>query len=170
MALGGNWKGELAKLIDAAEAMGRKKVHASLTKQFLAEALAITREEFRTGSSPDSSKWKPTYRGGTPLSGRTGLLKNSVARGTLSDSEFTIVVGQWYGVVHQDGMTIVPKTKPYLRFQINGQWVMKKSVTIPQRKILPDGGDLPPRWAQRFDELFDAMMTRISAGERVWGR
>lgn len=38
--------------------------------------------------------------------------------------------------IHERGGTITAKRKPWLVFQINGQWVKRKTVTIPARPFL----------------------------------
>lgn len=37
---------------------------------------------------------------------------------------------------HEKGGTIKPKNGKYLRFQIDGKWIMARSVTIPARPYL----------------------------------
>jgi len=39
-----------------------------------------------------------------------------------------------YARIHDQGGTIVPKKAKWLRFKINGKWVMTKKVKIPKYK------------------------------------
>jgi len=70
---------------------------------------------------------------------RTGNLRRSIQSGMkgMTDS----IVG-WigsnvvYAKIHELGGVIRPRTKKYLRFQIEGQWKTVKEVIIPARPFL----------------------------------
>jgi phage gpG-like protein len=56
-------------------------------------------------------------------------------------TEVTATSAEWgtntdYAAIHQFGGVIRAKNAKALRFQIGGNWVMKKSVTIPARPFL----------------------------------
>ena len=115
---------------------------------------------FHTGADPYGRPWKPlTSRQGQPLRD-TGRLMNSV---TCQVQGNTVVIGTnvKYAPPHQFGATIVPKTKPALKFMVNGRWVSVKKVTIPARPMFPLNG-LPPLWSEDvLAELSDFMNHQI---------
>ena len=85
----------------------------------------------------------------TQFSGRPGLRRQSgnAARSwsvkTTVDSKGLVVRLQnakraFYVVVHQTGMTIRPKNKPYLTFKIGNKWIRTKKVKIPKRLNIPE--------------------------------
>lgn len=80
-------------------------------------------------------------RFGTPdnLKVRSGHLRRSITHGVKIMGN---VLKGWigtnviYAAIHEYGGTIYAKTGKYLRFPINGKWVSKKSVIIPERSFL----------------------------------
>lgn len=79
--------------------------------------------------------WKPTHRGGKTLVDRA-ILRNSIHAASGADwaAAGTDVK---YAAIHQFGGVIRAKNAKALRFKIGGQWIMRKSVTIPARPFLP---------------------------------
>ena len=70
------------------------------------------------------------------LQKREGLLLKSITYKTKNDMSATISSNTPYSSVHEMGKTILPKNKPYLIFQIDGEWKKLKQVDIPQRQFL----------------------------------
>jgi phage gpG-like protein len=114
---------------------------------------------FRQGKSPKGTSWAPlkVRKGGQPLR-NTGRLYGSIqvrrdgAGGIVVGSNLKIPgSGNSLGAVHQFGMTIKPKTKPFLVFPGMGKaLIFARQVTIPARPFMPlDAAGavaLPPSW------------------------
>jgi phage gpG-like protein len=67
----------------------------------------------------------------------TGRLKSSIAN--FADKlgvEWGVPKEFPYAKILNEGGTIVPKTKTFLRFNVGSRWVSKRSVTIPARRYL----------------------------------
>lgn len=114
---------------------------------------------FRQSKTPEGGTWAPLKirKGGQPLRD-TGRLYASI--GVRRDG-LGVVVGtnlklpnnpNSLGAVHQFGMTIHPKTKPFLVFPGPGGkgFIFARKVTIPARRFMPldSAGkvNLPPAW------------------------
>lgn len=113
---------------------------------------------FRQGKSPSGKAWPALkFRQGQPLRDTGRLYGSIVAR---RDGDGVVVGtnlklpnnGNSLGAVHQFGMTIKPKTKPFLVFPVAGKkgFVFARQVTIPARPFMPldSQGEvaLPPAW------------------------
>ncbi len=70
--------------------------------------------------------------------GQGGLLGSIFYRTAEAGEKVIGIAGtaQVYARVHEEGATITAKRAKYLRFQVAGRWVMKRSVTIPARPYL----------------------------------
>jgi phage gpG-like protein len=114
---------------------------------------------FKTGTAPDGSKWKKTWRNGQPLR-NTGRMAGSFTSRRDGDA---IVVGSNLRIpgratslpaVHQYGMTIKPVNGKYLVFaRPSGKGlVFAKQVVIPARPMMPldSAGNvaIPAPWMQ----------------------
>lgn len=83
------------------------------------------------------SKVKSSYR--RYLNKRSGTLYKSIQSKVCRDGRMAIVSpsatsnGVRYGYVLAKGTTIVPKKANTLTFQIDGKWICKHSVTLPER-------------------------------------
>jgi len=76
---------------------------------------------------------------GQSLKVRTGRLRNSITgKAQRIGNKIIGKVGTnvEYARIHEFGGDIYPKNAPYLRFQVNGQWVTTKHVKIPKRPYL----------------------------------
>ena len=112
---------------------------------------------FRQGKSPAGVPWKPLkIRKGQPLR-NTGRLYGSIQvrrDGNAIQVGTNLKLpnnGNSLGAVHQFGMTIKPKTKPFLVFPGAGKGlIFARQVTIPARQFMPlDAAGavaLPPSW------------------------
>lgn len=86
-------------------------------------------------TAPDGTPWKPNTQGTSILMATGQHLLASVASFASGDE------AQWgaaweYAHVHQDGMTIVPKSAEALVFNLGGSVVVAKSVTVPPRPFV----------------------------------
>lgn len=134
-------EGDTRKLINAMKSV------AELDRAGLNEALGegvreSTLERFKRSRGPDGKRWRTSVRaattGGTTLVD-TAQLRNSIT--SKSDATgFAVGTNVKHAATHQfgDTRTIRPKKAKALRFRVNGQWVMKKkvTVTIPARPYL----------------------------------
>ena len=96
-----------------------------------------TKERFQSGTAPDGTSWKPVRRGGKPLVDSSRLVQ-SISR---QRSGNTVQVGTnvIYGAIHQFGGEIKPKKAKVLHFQIDGNSIFARKVTIPARPFLGIG-------------------------------
>lgn len=82
----------------------------------------------------------PSFRalaqGGQTLLDR-GLLRNSITYFAKKNGVEWGVPSEFpYAWILNEGGTITPKVKPFLRFKIGGRWVRKRKVKIPKRQFL----------------------------------
>ncbi len=88
-------------------------------------------------ASAVKGKVKSSYR--KHLNKRSGTLYKSIQSKVCRDGRMAIVSpsasssGVRYGYVLAKGTTIVPKKAKTLTFQIDGKWIRKHSVTLPER-------------------------------------
>ena len=82
---------------------------------------------------------KKSFNTAGHVKSRTGHLRRSI-RSQVVDKGHVIVgsIGSnvIYSRIHEFGGTIVPRTKEWLRFVIDGRWVTTKKVVIPARPYL----------------------------------
>ena len=64
-----------------------------------------------------------------------------------------------YAAIHEFGGVITAKNKPMLVFKINGQWIRKRSVTIPARPYLRPAFDSHKNKA--VDKVGDVLKAQI---------
>lgn len=100
--------------------------------------LSIDRR-FETETGPGGNPWPKSIRalvqGGQTLTD-SGRLRGSITHNVLGGNAVEVGTNVAYAGIHQMGGTITAKNAPYLTFRIGGQWVRKKSVTIPARPFL----------------------------------
>lgn len=111
-------------------------------------------EEEKT--APDGTPWKPNHAG-TPILVATGqhLLSSLIWTSSTTDAEWGAT---WeYAHVHQDGMTIVPKTAEKLVFQMGGRTVFAKEVTIPARPFVGLSDDNEQEIVELVTDHFGSM-------------
>ena len=103
-------------------------------------ALVIsTQQRFESETAPDGNPWKKSFRelhgGGKTLTDTARLVKSITHE--ASNNGVAVGTNVLYAAIHQTGGTIKAKTKRGLRFQtLNGSWIGKQSVRIPQRAFL----------------------------------
>ena len=75
-------------------------------------------------------------QGGQTLLDR-GLLRNSITYFAKKNGVEWGVPSEFpYAWILNEGGTITPKVKPFLRFKVGGRWVRRKKVKIPKRQFL----------------------------------
>lgn len=118
------------------------------------EAESLTKRGFRTSTDPYGLRWPPRVgSSSSPLLGGQGSVRSyNVANG------FRIQIDVPYGRVHQRGARIYAKRAAYLKFQVDGQWVQKRSVTIPARRMVPDEHGLGPSWRKAFHKRLETLL------------
>jgi phage gpG-like protein len=106
---------------------------------------------------------KLSRRGPTTLGRVTSTLLQSLRATPVqvgsTSVETAIGTNVEYAGVHERGAVIRAKNKPYLRFNVGGRWVQKKSVTLPARRWLSSGIE------ERADNYSRALGEAI---ERAW--
>ena len=157
---------DLKRLIGRVSAFRAPAWRAGLAKNLAQEAQSQILQGFQGQRDPYGRPWKPSARaisqGGQTLSnkGRLRLSFTSPSAVTRADERgFVVGTNLPYAGVHQRGMTIVPKTKRALKFQVNGRWVLAKKVVIPQRMMIPEG-QLGPIWDTAFRQAAEAYFRR----------
>ncbi len=98
------------------------------------------------------------------LKKREGLLLKSLKYKTKSDFSAVISSNTPYSSTHEVGLTILPKQKKFLTFQIDGEWRKVSSVNIPQRQFLwpiIDEYFTTNRAEKIMDEVLDEALKQI---------
>ena len=100
--------------------------------------VAGIRETFDKSVDPNTGqKWAALKsRAGKPLV-NSGRLRRSIHY-LARQNGITVGTNFAYAHVHQWGMTIRPRTKPFLVFEVFGVVVRAKKVNIPARAFMPD--------------------------------
>lgn len=83
------------------------------------------------------NKAKAKFGTANNLKVKTGRLRQSITS-TVDPIRFEASIGTnvMYAPVHEYGAVIRPRNKKFLRFQIEGQWVMARQSVIPPRPFL----------------------------------
>jgi len=90
----------------------------------------------------DTSKAIHTWRN------RTGTLEGSIRIDQFAHRSGSGYAGTWgskdvvYALIHELGGVVKPVRAKALRFQVDGQWVIAQSVTIPARPYLRPSADM----------------------------
>jgi len=97
-----------------------------------------TQKRFEAGIDPEGNSWPKSLR--ARLTGGKTLVDTSNLMGSItheaSDEGVAVGTNVIYAGPHQTGATIVAKTAKGLRFEIEGAWVTRQSVTLPRRAFL----------------------------------
>lgn len=95
---------------------------------------------------------------------RTGILEGSISISLFAHKAEKGFSGAWgskaviYALIHELGGTILPKKGTHLTFQIGGNWVRTKSVTIPKRPYLRPAADaIYPKLVKNIKEALAAL-------------
>lgn len=170
-------RGDFSKLnhiVGGVARFGNAANKARVTKKIADEAMRLVREGFRTSSDPYGVPWKPTTarKSGKPLVD-TGRLRNAFVV-VVRKNGFIIRNPTPYAGTHQYGATIRAKRGGFLVFEA-ANWsaggsksnrsrkplVFAKQVTIPARKMVPDGGRKPMRWVVAFRKIVHGFLFRF---------
>lgn len=138
-------KGNLGDLAAKFRALAISEATEALSQ----EALSLVLEGFEDSKDPYGEPWEPLkYRDGKPLEDTT-ILRDSFHVKSVERDRFVVAAGVDYAHFHQGG------TKDR-----NAGWdESKETLLIPPRKMIPDEGDLPDRWKERFAEVLNDMIT-----------
>ena len=121
------------------------------------------KERFAAGTDPYGDKYDPLkYRSGLPFVGRS--IEKDATKAIIDIDSFRVIVKSKWAYVHAKGMIIRPKVKTFLSFMANGARVFAKRVVIPQRRFIPDPGDLPPIVEARMEKTIKKWMKGILNG------
>jgi len=103
-----------------------------------ASLVVSTQQRFEAGREPDGSPWPPSVRAlaesGQTLV-QTGRLVQSLTH-IPSEGQVEVGTNVLYAAIHQFGGTITAQPGKRLAFQVGGQKVFAKKVTIPARPFL----------------------------------
>lgn len=88
----------------------------------------------------NGSSFIPSIRaqlqGGQTLLDR-GLMRNAITYfANKNGVEWGVPSEFPYAWILNEGGTITPKSKPFLKFKLGGKWVQRRKVTIPKRQFL----------------------------------
>lgn len=147
----------------------------ALARGIAEEAIDLVRQGFADRTDPYGAQWADKADGSACfLVGPTGNLKSGWHIKEVSADEVTVGPSVFYAITHQEGRTIKAKNVRTIRlfgrhpieaaklqFKIGDQWVMTDSVTIPQRRMVPDEGDLPPTWDEAITEAAEEMLHEL---------
>jgi phage gpG-like protein len=124
------------------------------------EARNLVLEGHENGTAPDGSKWAPKVDGEP-----SHLVDNSDLRGAwhlaTERDGFTISNAKIYASVHQNGATIRPRNAKRLAFKLAGGMVFARKVRIPARPMVPDEGEMPAKWAERFTDVAEEILDEV---------
>jgi len=136
----------LARLINRVNLVATPQWQASLCQGMGAAALKQLMDQFRDSRDPYGNAWKPLrLRAGKPLL-RTGRMRASATVVPRPDG-FELVIGAQYAPVHQYGKAnIRPVRARNLSWKVGGKRFFAKSVTIPQRMMIPPIDNIGPYW------------------------
>jgi hypothetical protein len=132
----------------------------------LAEAtIDLIRDGFETHTAPDGAPWDPPLlRDGLPLED-TGGLKGSWFVVSSGPDGFQVANAKKYAEYAQDGTglfgpkrhKILPITKHALK--LPGGLFFRSVKGMKPRKMVPDDGSIPPRWADTYVEVADEVLS-----------
>jgi phage gpG-like protein len=156
------WQTQLKKTPDAL---------VTVNEQLAEETISLIREGFEDSTDPYGHEWESlALRDGRPLED-TGRLKSSWFRANVSRTGYTVANATEYAIYHQIGTGIFgPRGKPIvakgeglLRIPVRGgPAIYTRSVRgSPARKMVPDNGELPPRWQARLVETAEDTLTEL---------
>lgn len=101
-----------------------KRDMSRIAKRMMSKTFQEARKEIRAG-----------YRGKT-LQKQSGNLAKTITYKASNDFSGLLRVASYYASFHELGVTITAKKKNFLTFQVKGNWVKVKSVTIPKRPVV----------------------------------
>lgn len=134
------------------------------------ETIELIREGFETSTDPYGKPWEPLkLRSGQPLRDKGGL-QTSWHRRFVTAQGFVVESGKAYARYHQEGTgiygpkkrRIVPTEARALRIPTATGPILRSSVKgSPQRRMVPDKGDIPSKWRERYIETANEVMAEL---------
>jgi phage gpG-like protein len=142
----GNFAG-LLRLIGDVNAVTTPAWRAQLCQGLGTAALKQLMDEFRESRDPYGVPWQPLkIRKGKPLLD-TGRMRASVSL-VAQPGGFEITIGVAYAATHQYGAkNIRPRRARMLSWKTGGKRYFAKSVTVPQRMMIPPSDNPGPLWS-----------------------
>lgn len=139
-------RGDTAKLRAWAEALrDAPDTLKDISANAAEEVIELIREGFEKEQDPYGRPWEPLKAREGKILQDEGRLRNSFHRVRSSARGFTVASGADYGGFHQSGTR-----------------------TIPQRRMVPSGGRLPPAWSRAIETIATDVISRhfksVSAG------
>lgn len=139
-----------------------------VSRNLAEESVDLVKQGFVNQEDPYGARWKPKAidDGRAVLTGATGQLKNGWHVATVSADGFKIAPTVSYARFHQSGTGIFgpsggrirPKKAKALRLGSSG--LFARSVKgVPQRKMIPDRGQLPPVWRRHLVTVAQEVLT-----------
>jgi phage gpG-like protein len=144
---------DLSEVLRRLNALSGGAHQRALATSLGAEALALVKEGFRTSTDPYGRPWKPpALRAGRPLED-TGRLRNAF-QVRAQPGLVEVDNNTSYALPNQEGATILPKRAKALKFKARGgRWYTLAKSVIPARMMVPEGGAMPERWAERLSAV-----------------
>lgn len=157
-------EGDLSALLEKMRGIAAMD-RAGLTATLGEAARDSTVERFKTGKSPEGKKWKTSKRAAE--TGGTTLVKSAQLRSSINvesdDTGFAVGTNAIHAATHQfgaSGRVIKARRKKALHFQVDGQWITKKQVTvnIPARPFLGFSDEDIDEFEATIDEFMEGIM------------
>ena len=129
--MGASFTARADDLVELERALSQSRnILTTISVNLAEETINLVSEGFESAADPYGSGWAPTIRGNKPLHGPSGNLRTSWNRLFANADGWAVGSGVAYARFHQSGTS---------RFV--------------SRKMVPDDGDLPGPWEERFDEV-----------------
>lgn len=163
----------LTKLAKNTARLSSDPWRSNLNRRLAGTALALIDQGFSEGKDPYGTPWPVSIRA-KAQSGQTlrdtARLNRSFTRKIHNANGFTVGTNVPYAAAHQDGAIIRianarrrnKRGEPYRRIKINGNWrTIKKDIHLPQRRMIPDSGNLGPTWENAFQTEIQNAITEL---------
>ena len=164
--------GDFSELARWQDQLSAAPQHVPLLSKLLAEeTIDMIRDGFAESKDPYGRTWEPLkLRAGQPLRDHGGL-QSSWHRRFATGQGFVVQSGKEYASYHQTGTGIYgPRGAPIkpkkpggaLKIPTIGGAIFRKSVKgAPARKMVPDRGDVPSGWRERYIEAANEALEEI---------
>lgn len=106
-----------------------------LTRAIAGRLEASTHKRFERETDPEGKAWKKSKKESGKTLTVSGLLNQSISS-AYDEKQAVVGTNLVYAAIHQFGGVIKPKAKRALCFNINGQTVFARKVTMPARPFL----------------------------------
>jgi hypothetical protein len=148
----------------------------TVSEQLAEETIELIREGFEHETDPYGRKWKrhskltQRIRPGGRILADSGGMKAAWHRKSASRENFEVANAKAHAIFHQEGTGVYgPKKKPIkpvrakaLRIPVgNGAVFLGQVAGSPKRRMVPTNGRIPKRWATRYVETAQEVLTEI---------